>query len=136
MEFNNSKLFNNNLNIMSKSDNKIDNKLSKSNNRNEGIEATKEVEDTLTLERKSPHVASKIELNSNEYENLSNFIIEEVKNEDIDDLENLSNKVNKFLELIHDLENEGKSLELICYDLCLKYLQNNTFTKSNKPKNC
>ena len=105
MEFNNSKLFNNNLNIMSKSDNKIDNKLSKSNNRNEGIEATKEVEDTLTLERKSPHVASKIELNSNEYENLSNFIIEEIKNEDIDDLENLSNKVNKYLELIHDLEN-------------------------------
>ena len=34
--------------------------------------------------------------NSNEYENLSNFIIEEVKNEDIDDLENLSNKVNKY----------------------------------------
>ena len=90
---------------MSKSDNKIDNKLSKSNNKNEGIEATKEVEDTLTLERKSPHVASKIELNSNEFENLSNFIIEEIKNEDIDDLENLSNKVNKYLELIHDLEN-------------------------------
>ena len=124
MEFNNSKLFNNNLNIMSKSDNKIDNKLSKSNNKNECIEATKEVEDTLTLERKSPHVASKIELNSNEFEKLSNFIIEEVKNEDNDDLENLlnkvnkylknedidDNKVNKYLELIHDLENNKESV--------------------------
>jgi hypothetical protein len=59
----------------------------------------------LEVERIKKDEEAKIELNSNEYENLSNFIIEEVKNEDIDDLENLSNKVNKYLELIHDLEN-------------------------------
>ena len=49
----------------------------------------------LEVERIKKDEEAKIELNSNEYENLSNFIIEEIKNEDIDDLENLSNKVNK-----------------------------------------